>query len=57
MPAPSGHGFKLAPALGGHIADLVTDEEVSPGLEQFHPKRFIEGRDIPSGFERAEILG
>lgn len=53
----SGHGFKLAPALGRHVADLVTGGEVDPGLEQFHPKRFLEASTLDAGYGDARILG
>jgi glycine/D-amino acid oxidase-like deaminating enzyme len=53
----SGHGFKLAPALGRHVADLVTGAEVDPGLEQFHPRRFEEHHALDAGFGEARILG
>jgi sarcosine oxidase subunit beta len=53
----SGHGFKLAPALGAHIADLITDAPVDPGLEQFHPRRFEQETKLDAGFGDARILG
>ncbi|HJS25768.1 MAG TPA: FAD-dependent oxidoreductase [Actinomycetota bacterium] len=53
----SGHGFKLAPALGGHIADLVTGHDVDPGLEQFHPRRFQLASALDAGYGDARILG
>jgi len=53
----SGHGFKLAPALGRHVADLVTGAEVDPGLEQFHPRRFLEASSLEAGYGDARILG
>jgi glycine/D-amino acid oxidase-like deaminating enzyme len=53
----SGHGFKLAPALGGHIADLVTGADVDAGLEQFHPRRFEQAGALDAGFGEARILG
>ncbi len=53
----SGHGFKLAPALGRHVADLVTGGEVDPGLEQFHPRRFLEASTLDAGYGDARILG
>lgn len=53
----SGHGFKLAPALGRHLADLVTGAEVDPGLEQFHPRRFSEELALQAGYGDARILG
>ena len=53
----SGHGFKLAPALGRHVADLVQGAEVDPGLEQFHPRRFVEHQELGAGYGEARILG
>jgi sarcosine oxidase subunit beta len=53
----SGHGFKLAPALGAHIADLVTGVDVDAGLEQFHPRRFERAGALDAGFGEARILG
>jgi len=53
----SGHGFKLAPALGAHIADLLTGAELDPGLEQFHSRRFEQAGALDAGFGEARILG
>ena len=53
----SGHGFKLAPALGAHIADLLTGADADPGLEQFHPRRFEQAGALDAGFGEARILG
>jgi sarcosine oxidase subunit beta len=53
----SGHGFKLAPALGGHVAALVAGDEVDPGILDFHPSRFEEGRTLSAGYGDARILG
>ncbi len=53
----SGHGFKLAPALGGHIASLVLGEETDPGLDEFRPSRFAEGSTLSAGYGDARILG
>jgi sarcosine oxidase subunit beta len=53
----SGHGFKLAPALGAHITDLLTGVEVDPGIEQFHPRRFEKAGALDAGFGEARILG
>jgi glycine/D-amino acid oxidase-like deaminating enzyme len=53
----SGHGFKLAPALGRHIADLVTGADVDLGLSQFHPRRFLQASTLDAGFGEARILG
>jgi glycine/D-amino acid oxidase-like deaminating enzyme len=53
----SGHGFKLAPALGRHVADLVSGAAVDPGLAEFSPDRFAEGRLVAAGFGDTKILG
>ncbi len=53
----SGHGFKLAPALGRHVADLVQGAPADPGLEQFHPRRFAEHHELGAGYGEARILG
>jgi glycine/D-amino acid oxidase-like deaminating enzyme len=53
----SGHGFKLAPALGKHLAELVTGGEVDPGLWQFHPSRFEQKGALEAGYGEARILG
>jgi sarcosine oxidase, subunit beta len=53
----SGHGFKLAPVLGAHVADLVTTGAAVPGLAAFDPFRFREGHNLAAGFGDARILG
>jgi glycine/D-amino acid oxidase-like deaminating enzyme len=53
----SGHGFKLAPALAGHIADLITGADVAPGLAAFDPFRFEHGGGLAAGYGDARILG
>lgn len=53
----SGHGFKLAPALGRHVAALIAGNEVDPGMVEFHPSRFDEGRAVSGGWGEARILG
>jgi sarcosine oxidase subunit beta len=52
----SGHGFKLAPALGRHVAAMVLGEG-PPALEQFHPRRFAAGATLGAGYGEARILG
>lgn len=52
----SGHGFKLAPALGRHVANLMLGDP-DPGLEQFHPRRFAAGELLAAGYGDARILG
>ncbi|MGH2597066.1 MAG: NAD(P)/FAD-dependent oxidoreductase [Actinomycetota bacterium] len=54
----SGHGFKLAPALGKHVADLVTGSlDLDPGLADFDPFRFEQGSGLSAGYRDARILG
>lgn len=53
----SGHGFKLAPALGAAVADLVMNEAVDPELQQFHPRRFASGQLLTAGYGAARIVG
>ncbi len=53
----SGHGFKLAPALGRHVADLVMGADVDPGLGQFDPARFETAEALEAGYGEARILG
>lgn len=52
----SGHGFKLAPALGRHVADLVLGRG-TPEMEQFAPSRFAGGTVLTSAYESARIIG
>jgi sarcosine oxidase, subunit beta len=52
----SGHGFKLAPVLGEHVASLLTGEP-DARLAQFAPERFSTGATLGSGFGVAKILG
>lgn len=53
----SGHGFKLAPALGAHVAGLVLGDEPDPGLVAFSPRRFEDGALLAAGFGGNKILG
>jgi len=53
----SGHGFKLAPALGRHLADLVTGADVDAELRQFEPGRFEHAGALDAGYGDARILG
>ena len=54
----SGHGFKLAPALGKHVADMVVGaSELDPRLAEFDPYRFTRGSALPAGYRDARILG
>ena len=52
----SGHGFKLAPALGRHVADLVLGRP-DPRIAQFDPHRFEKGELLSAGYRDARILG
>lgn len=52
----SGHGFKLAPVLGEHVARLLVDDP-DPRLAQFSPDRFATGAALSGGFGAARILG
>lgn len=53
----SGHGFKLAPALGQLVAALLLSEESDQALAEFHPFRFEQGRMVAAGYGEARILG
>ena len=53
----SGHGFKLAPALGRQISALLTGAEHDPALDEFSPRRFANGVELTAGFGAARILG
>jgi glycine/D-amino acid oxidase-like deaminating enzyme len=53
----SGHGFKLAPALGRRVADLVVGERWDAGIDQFHPNRFSSEASLAAGYGDARILG
>jgi glycine/D-amino acid oxidase-like deaminating enzyme len=52
----SGHGFKLAPALGQRVADLVMGNP-DPRIAQFSPSRFATGELLSAGYRDARILG
>jgi glycine/D-amino acid oxidase-like deaminating enzyme len=53
----SGNGFKLAPALGDHVAALVLGEPTDPGLAEFDPFRFASGAGLAAGYGENRILG
>ncbi|MGI9017249.1 MAG: NAD(P)/FAD-dependent oxidoreductase [Euzebya sp.] len=53
----SGHGFKLAPALGRHVAGLVMAQVIDPDISQFSPTRFDDGPGLGAGWGSARILG
>jgi sarcosine oxidase subunit beta len=44
----SGHGFKLAPAIGQIMASLVTDSQPDPRAHMFRLSRYAEGDTIDS---------
>ncbi|WP_405085832.1 NAD(P)/FAD-dependent oxidoreductase [Microbispora sp. NBC_01389] len=52
----SGHGFKLAPAWGDHVARLLLGDP-DPRLAAFGPGRFATGAKLAAGFGTARILG
>ena len=52
----SGHGFKLAPALGKSVAEMVLGRP-DPRLAQFSPARFAAGELLAAGYRDARILG
>jgi glycine/D-amino acid oxidase-like deaminating enzyme len=53
----SGHGFKLAPALAGHVAALVLGLPTDDQLAGFHPSRFKSGGGLSAGYGDNLILG
>ena len=53
----SGHGFKLAPALGKLVSALVMGKQLHHDFSQFHPDRFKAARPIEAGYGLAKILG
>lgn len=53
----SGHGFKLAPALGADLAAMVMGGGADAGIRQFSPARFVSGGSLPAGYGSARILG
>lgn len=53
----SGHGFKLAPALGRHVAALVLGGPTDPDLAAFDPFRFDAGQTLDAGYRENRILG
>ena len=52
----SGHGFKLAPALGLEVARMVLGTP-DPELARFSPERFARGEGLDAGWGSARILG
>ncbi|GAA0999616.1 FAD-binding oxidoreductase [Acrocarpospora macrocephala] len=52
----SGHGFKLAPAWGDHVARLLLDDP-DPRFAAFTPSRFATGGELAAGFGAARIIG
>jgi glycine/D-amino acid oxidase-like deaminating enzyme len=57
MAGSSGHGFKLGPAVGEMMADLILDGK-QPGddIDLFSYQRFAEGRLVSGEYEYG-ILG
>lgn len=53
----SGHGFKLAPVLGAHVARLVAGASTDSRLRAFHPDRFTTDHTLAAGFGRNPIIG
>ena len=53
----SGHGFKLGPALGRHVACLTLGQTIDEGIHQFHPRRFAADQMLAAGFGSARIIG
>lgn len=53
----SGHGFKLAPALGDHVAAMVLGEQTDPSMAEFDPFRFEGSRTLSAGYREIRILG
>ena len=53
----SGHGFKLAPALGEHVADVVLDTVRDDRVRDFHPDRFAADTHLAAGFGHNPIIG
>ncbi|MEV4418973.1 FAD-dependent oxidoreductase [Patulibacter sp. NPDC049589] len=54
----SGHGFKLSPVLGDHVAGLLAGEDPDPRLRAFSPDRFATATGaLSGGFGAARILG
>jgi glycine/D-amino acid oxidase-like deaminating enzyme len=46
----SGHGFKLAPAVGRVLADSITGNEPEVDVSQLDPGRFDRGRAMPLAY-------
>jgi sarcosine oxidase, subunit beta len=44
----SGHGFKLAPAIGRLMASAIVDRRIDPCLRLLRLRRFVEGDFIDS---------
>lgn len=53
----SGHGFKLAPAIGAHVAAMVLGEATDPGMSAFDPFRFESDSGLLAGYRDNRILG
>jgi sarcosine oxidase subunit beta len=46
----SGHGFQQAPAVGEHVAEVITGREPALDLSAFDAGRFERGAARPEGF-------
>lgn len=53
----SGHGFKLAPALGAHVAAMLLGAPTDARIAAFEPFRFASDRTLSAGYRDARILG
>jgi glycine/D-amino acid oxidase-like deaminating enzyme len=47
----SGMGFKIAPAVGVVMAELLTGAPTSIDITSFRPSRFLEGKPIRAPYE------
>jgi hypothetical protein len=44
--AACGHGFKLCPAIGEGLADLITNGTTQVPIDKFSPDRFVKGQPL-----------
>jgi glycine/D-amino acid oxidase-like deaminating enzyme len=49
----SGMGFKISPAVGVVMAELLTGAPTSVDISSFRPSRFLEGKPIKAQYEYA----
>lgn len=52
----NGHGFKLSPAVGRLISELITDGQTSLDITPFSPERFAKGETLSSRYAAFPIL-